>query len=45
MIDEAAGKKHSRDGPVLTTLARLLTRYDELRGSRIMEPARTDEWP
>lgn len=31
MLDEAAGKKHSRSGKVLTTLARILTRYDEMQ--------------
>ncbi len=30
MLDMAAGKQHSRSGPVLTTLARILTRYDEI---------------
>lgn len=31
ILDEAAGKKHSRNGKVMTTLARILTRYDEIR--------------
>lgn len=28
LLDERAGKKHSRDGIVLTTLAEILTLYD-----------------
>lgn len=53
IVDEAAGRKHSRDGIVLETLARVLTRYDELIGERIRETAygnqhwedpRTDRW-
>ena len=28
LLDERAGKKHSRDGAVLTTLAEILTRYE-----------------
>lgn len=31
LIDERAGKKHSAEGQVLTTLAEILTRYDEIR--------------
>lgn len=31
LLDERAGKKHSRDGIVLTTLAEILTLYDELQ--------------
>lgn len=31
ILDERAGKKHSREGRVLTTLAEILTKYDELR--------------
>lgn len=31
IIDKRAGKKHSREGQVLTTLAEILTKYDELK--------------
>ena len=31
LLDERAGKKHSCDGIVLTTLAEILTLYDSLR--------------
>jgi hypothetical protein len=31
LLDERAGKKHSREGRVLSTLAEILTRYDELK--------------
>lgn len=31
ILDERAGKKHSREGQVLRTLAEILTKYDELR--------------
>jgi len=31
ILDEAAGKKHSREGRVVQTLAKILTRYEELR--------------
>jgi hypothetical protein len=31
LLDERAGKTHSRKGSVLATLAEILTRYDELR--------------
>jgi len=31
LLDERAGKKHSRDGIVLTTLAEVFTLYDEMR--------------
>lgn len=34
IIDERAGKKHSREGRVLTTLAEILTKYDELKERR-----------
>jgi hypothetical protein len=30
ILDDAAGKKHSRSGPVLTTLAKILTRHEEM---------------
>ena len=32
ILDERAGRKHSREGSVVTTLAEILTRYDELKG-------------
>jgi hypothetical protein len=35
ILDEAAGKKHSKEGNVLNTLAKILTKYDELCGFRI----------
>lgn len=38
MLDEAAGKEHSRQGPVLTTLARILTRYEEIRAPELQYP-------
>lgn len=31
ILDKAADKKHSRTGSVVTTLAEILTRYEELR--------------
>lgn len=31
LLDERAGKKHSKTGSVLKTLAEILTRYEELR--------------
>lgn len=31
LVDERARKKHSREGIVLTTLAEVLTRYDEIK--------------
>lgn len=31
ILDERAGKKHSREGRVLATLAEILTKYDEIR--------------
>jgi hypothetical protein len=31
LLDERAGKRHSREGRVLITLAELLTRYDEIK--------------
>ena len=34
ILDADAGKKHSRDGHVLKTLAKILTRYDEIRSGR-----------
>lgn len=30
LLDDRAGKKHSRDGQVLTTLAEILTKYEEI---------------
>jgi hypothetical protein len=33
LLDERAGKRHSREGRVLTALAEILTRYDELRAT------------
>jgi len=39
ILDERAGKKHSREGRVVSTLAEILTCYDEMRikdeGSRL----------
>lgn len=32
LLDERAGRKHTREGTVLTTLAEVLTRYEEIRG-------------
>jgi len=31
MLDTAAGKQHSMVGPVIRSLAAILTRYDEMR--------------
>ena len=31
LVDKRAGKQHSRDGIVLTTLAEVLTKYDEIK--------------
>ena len=31
LLNARAGRAHSRDGSVLTTLAEILTRYDEIR--------------
>lgn len=31
MLDQAAGRQHTRTGSVATTLAAILTRYEELR--------------
>lgn len=31
ILDERAGKKHSKTGSVLKTLAEILTRYEEIR--------------
>lgn len=33
LLDERAGRRHSRDGTVLRTLAELLTRYDQIRAA------------
>lgn len=30
MMDEAAGRQHSRSGSVVATLARILTRHEEM---------------
>jgi hypothetical protein len=37
MLDADAGKAHSRTGPVLTSLARILARYDEIRVRALIE--------
>lgn len=31
ILDELAGKKHSRNGQVVNALAKILTRYEELK--------------
>lgn len=31
ILDRAAGKKHSRSGPVIRTLAEILTEYDRMK--------------
>jgi hypothetical protein len=31
LLDERAGRVHSRDGVVLRTLAEILTRYDQIK--------------
>lgn len=31
LLDKRAGKKHSKDGPVLRVLAEILTKYEEIR--------------
>lgn len=31
ILDERAGRKHSREGSVVSTLAEILTRYEETR--------------
>lgn len=33
ILDRRAGKKHSRTGRVLNTLAEILTRYEQLRST------------
>lgn len=33
ILDERAGKRHSREGSVVRCLAEILTRYDEMRQS------------
>jgi len=33
ILDERAGKKHSRNGTVVKTLAEILEKYEELRNS------------
>lgn len=50
IVNEASGREHTRDGSVLATLARVLTRHEELveqrfraYGNQAMEPARTDQ--
>jgi hypothetical protein len=35
MPDAAAGRVHSREGAVMTTLARILTRREEIRGGHL----------
>lgn len=35
ILDERAGKKHSREGRVLTTLAEILTKYDEIKNESV----------
>ena len=30
MLDKDAGKRHSREGPVVASLARILTRHEEM---------------
>lgn len=47
ILDDRAGKKHSRTGPVLTTLAEILTKYDELKTRKPPAPEDQDkpcEW-
>lgn len=47
ILDRDAGRKHSRSGSVLASLARILTRYDEMRGTlpetRLREPGTSGE--
>ncbi len=42
LLDERAGRRHSRDGSVLRTLAEILTRFDQMRcdGSKPAPSAR-----
>lgn len=37
ILDQAAGKTHSRTGPVVSCLAAILTRYDEMRSPHARE--------
>lgn len=34
ILDNNAGKKHSKKGTVVTTLAEILTRYDEMKAGK-----------
>jgi hypothetical protein len=43
ILDRAAGKTHSRTGRVAATLARILTRHDEIRTERADAAAGTDQ--
>lgn len=40
LLDDRAGKKHSREGSVLSTLAEILTRWEQIRRQRVRDEAR-----
>lgn len=40
ILDQRAGKPHGRNGPVLVTLAEILTRWEEIRDDRNRTPIR-----
>jgi hypothetical protein len=44
MLDQDAGKQHGRQGPVLASLARILTRYDEMRTNETVPITDVEAW-
>jgi hypothetical protein len=44
MLDQHAGKHHSRQGPVLASLAQILTRYGEMRAAETVPMADVEAW-
>jgi hypothetical protein len=44
MLDSDAGKEHSREGRVLTSLTRILTRYDEITACRTVRGMQAIAW-
>lgn len=49
MLDHDAGRQHNRQGSVLASLARILTRYDEMRADGVcgvpFPPSPTERMP
>lgn len=41
ILDDRAGQEHSREGRVVTALAEILTRYDEMKGNEHENHRRT----